>query len=1319
MPSNKKNITIPITGGINQSVDGFVVQQSNRVAQNVIQSKDGIVSSGYTLSKVVKLGDSTAGLNSIVESSGTPVAVGYSGYVRMDNGVSISNTLCPSVGVESAKVSIPTRYPSNAHSALLLDGDMVVTCVVYRAHDSSEMYYTITRGDSLPLVNRKVILSGLDGEFKNGRVFAVQDSTAFSSVQSSGRVFVMLGANNSGDAVYRVYSPVDGSLVAFGSVGSSQQWNDYSVGCAFGDRVYGITRQGAAWRGTEIKWSAPGSITTVINTLTAASTEPNTPLAAYAWLYDGERTLYWVTRSGDVSRRSFESAATATYTSGIRYHLASIGVQLNGKVVVLASQFERVGGLTTMGSSRPIFGDLEHFDTPPGSPEDYHHRVNSDLYYITQSSMTLSSHGVVYGAAPASQMFAFYNTFASSMSMFVQTSFPNASTDIRTAASQKFVTSSAGLNRITPAHDQAFYPGSPAPTDARPYNDGEPFTFGGPPPTTLARPAGKVMGAAINENKSPKRVNLGPLADALSYTVGLPLNDVANAIQDSVTKDRNREKWPDIGSIDWSSTGASVAERQNQAMFWGINDVATANWYESDSKLVLIELRESLVATTQPFAVLGVMPGTPYHRQLAATSASIKVPCMTQNSGVISENDIMPDGYFQTAFTDDIGGFAQLPLVGVYGESVIYPQVTVESFPDSFSVVTHKLDATRARTFQLPGKSSSVSAGSAGAHVMDSNQVFFASPSPPHWIALGEAESIGSITDAKINNYDRRRSGNADSVPAGMVYVRYRWTTADGPSVSALSPPIMVLQRQLFNPEWILSATTSGVNSSLPTTFAYSSPRLALTDNSLYLTTRDSSTPGNPPSYYRRPILVNAPISNADTVELDVFIDPWLAQWSKSTTGGAGFVSTTYPYKITYAPNGQPMYCGTIRPEIENGKLKFYLGLTSNASNELPFFGPDSSGRVAEEALEPRPFSIPAVKSTGSYGGRSIAITSDNVVYYSKNLVGPPEFSDELTISPPPGSGDVTAVVSFEDQLILLCESRIYRLTGVLPDTTDSASLDWSVVSTTIGCNNRNGIIVTKFGLLFQSSLGLYVLTPGGDLQFIGKPVIDETSEACVAAAQSPDEQSIFVFFANKILVLNTSTETWSKITIPEPSEIVDARMVGDNVYTLLRGNDPSLGGGDGFYSVKLIRLADASGVVSYTGSEVLSTGWVSTAGANSFQRCTRIALSGKCSGSISGNDSVTLRVYVNNRSTVDCEQTFDLSSLRDSDGNFRFVIHPKTQKCSSIRLEVETSSPVAQPVEYVTMGTKLRPEVVYYGVNFEMVDKGSSTRSVGSTSKG
>lgn len=1314
MPSNKKNVSIPIIGGIDQSVDGFVVAQSNRIAENVIQSKDGIVSSGLVLEKVAYLGDDSDRLNSVVESHSVPIAAGYSGYLRMDNGIPVSETVCPAADVSTEPVSQRTRYPSNAHAAVINDNGVTVQCVTYMSHDTNEQHVVIRRNLDLPLLD-----VSLGTAVKHGRVLVVADSTMFGAFQDQGKVFVVIGGDASNNAVWRVYSPVYGTLISVGTFAGPYNWDEYSVCCSFGDRIYFTAKHGAAWRCIEVKWASDSTVSETLKTLSTISTEPNTPLSMYAFVCGGERTIFWITRSGEVQRASFESVNTGTYSIGKRYHLASIGMQITGKIVVVGSFFERVGGVTAMTSTRPIFGDLNHFGSPPASPETYHQRVTSDVFYININAMTLSSSGTIKGAAPMSQMFPFAGTFGTRMSLFINTAFPNASPDLRPGTSHMFTAAtSPDTTRVTPAHDQAFYPGSPAPSNAQPYNDGEKFNFAdGAPPAALTRPAGHIMGAAINENKTPKRVNLGPIAGAVSIAVGLPVADLATAIQDSIAKDRNRNSWPDVGSMNWTAHGASVLERQQQAMFWGINDVATANWYESDSKILLVELREELVTNASPFAILASMPGVPFHRPLAATSSAVKPPMANLSTGVISQDDIMPNGYFQSSFVDDLGGFHQLPLVGSAGSLICYPQVSIESYPDSFRVDVHTIDADAAKVFQLPGKTNSLAAGPTGVNAIDAAKVFVASPSPPHFIALGEAESLGSsISSVQINNIDRRKSGVKDTVVAGMVYVRYRWSSKDGTVTSALSPPLMVVLRQQFNPTWIIASSASGYNSVNPVVYSTSSARLVKTDNSLYLTTKDSSTTGDPKAYWRRGLLVNAPTVNADSVELDVYVDPWLAVWSKLTTGGEGFSSTSYPHKITYSPSGQPMFAGSVKPTLTGGMLKFYIGSSSGSANELPYFSPDQSGIVAEEALEPRPFSVPAVRSVGSYGGRSIAISSDNTIYYSKNIVGAPEFSDELVIRPPPGSGEITALVSFEDQLLMLCRTRIYRLVGQLPDTADSAALDWAIVSSSIGCSNRNGFLVTKFGLLFQSKLGIHSVTPGGDVEFIGKRIIDETSEDCVAMAQMPDEQAVCVFFADKILVLNTSNGTWSKITMDPLSYIVDARTVRDDVYVLLNGRD---GGTQGYYSAKLKRLKDVSGRISVAGDEVVSTGWLTVSGANSFQRCTRAVVSGKCSGTISGSATLKVDVYVNESSTVDCTYTFDLESARDSDGNFRVVTYPKTQKMSSISLKVTISSATTEPSAYDTMSTTQRPEVILYGVNFEIVDKGSSTRDVASTSKG
>ncbi len=122
-----------------------------------------------------------------------------------------------------------------------------------------------------------------------------------------------------------------------------------------------------------------------------------------------------------------------------------------------------------------------------------------------------------------------------------------------------------------------------------------------------------------------------------------------------------------------------------------------------------------------------------------------------------------------------------------------------------------------------------------------------------------------------------------------------------------------------------------------------------------------------------------------------------------------------------------------------------------------------------------------------------------NLIWYSKQIIEqtPVEMSDLFTIFVPPTSGaqgstgDITALSSLDDKLIIFKKSSIYYITGTGPDNT-GANNDFSeavYITGAVGCDNPKSIVQMPQGLMFQSDKGIWLL--GRDLQttYIGAPV--------------------------------------------------------------------------------------------------------------------------------------------------------------------------------------------------------------------------------------
>lgn len=137
----------------------------------------------------------------------------------------------------------------------------------------------------------------------------------------------------------------------------------------------------------------------------------------------------------------------------------------------------------------------------------------------------------------------------------------------------------------------------------------------------------------------------------------------------------------------------------------------------------------------------------------------------------------------------------------------------------------------------------------------------------------------------------------------------------------------------------------------------------------------------------------------------------------------------------------------------------------------------------------------PASHLQTSHRGRKVVVDElRRNVWFSKQFSeGEAPGFNEALIVPFPEGGDITAVRSMDDKLVVFKASSIWVMTGDGPADTGQGS-DWSVpqqVSTDVGCVSGQSVVLTPAGLMFKAPNGLYML--GRDLQvsFVGKAVVD------------------------------------------------------------------------------------------------------------------------------------------------------------------------------------------------------------------------------------
>lgn len=230
-----------------------------------------------------------------------------------------------------------------------------------------------------------------------------------------------------------------------------------------------------------------------------------------------------------------------------------------------------------------------------------------------------------------------------------------------------------------------------------------------------------------------------------------------------------------------------------------------------------------------------------------------------------------------------------------------------------------------------------------------------------------------------------------------------------------------------------------------------------------------------------------------------------------------------------------------------------------------------------------------------------------NLIWYSKTVIQstPVEMSDLFTlyVSPVIGaqgaSGPITALSSLDDKLIIFKENGIYYITGQGPDNT-GANNDFSdpvFVTGTVGCTNQGSIVNMQNGLMFQSNKGIWLLGRDLNTRYIGAPAEDFNAQTVNTAVSIPGSNDVrFMLDDKEAIDYDYYYDQWNTFgNIPSVSSVI---FGGLHTYLsqtgLIRQETPGL-------------YLDGSVPVNRT----LTTGWISLAGLQGYERVYQIHLLG------------------------------------------------------------------------------------------------------------
>jgi hypothetical protein len=312
-----------------------------------------------------------------------------------------------------------------------------------------------------------------------------------------------------------------------------------------------------------------------------------------------------------------------------------------------------------------------------------------------------------------------------------------------------------------------------------------------------------------------------------------------------------------------------------------------------------------------------------------------------------------------------------------------------------------------------------------------------------------------------------------------------------------------------------------------------------------------------------------------------------------------------------------------------------------------------------------------------AYNNR-IAIVGEerNRVYYSKiNESGfPIEFSDLFYTDFSAEGGRITSMLQMNDKLIVFTEDACYYVAGDPPNNANQQSTLTSpeTISTDIGCTDTNSVVLTPGGIMFKSRKGIYMLTNGLSLEYVGARVEAFNGESISSALVVGELNQIRFTTKNNIaLVYNYELDKWAVFTNHGARSAVVIR----NDYYYVREDGT-------VYKENRQSFSDASSPIRLR----IETGWLSLGEIQGFQRVYHALIL----GSYRSPHKLNVKVAYDFIDAWTQQETIDINSFisdnrygEDSpygdsttyggDGSlYQMRVNFARQKCQSIKLLIE-----------------------------------------------
>lgn len=331
---------------------------------------------------------------------------------------------------------------------------------------------------------------------------------------------------------------------------------------------------------------------------------------------------------------------------------------------------------------------------------------------------------------------------------------------------------------------------------------------------------------------------------------------------------------------------------------------------------------------------------------------------------------------------------------------------------------------------------------------------------------------------------------------------------------------------------------------------------------------------------------------------------------------------------------------------------------------------------------------MPTCRQLSIFQKRVVAAGCDDghKIYWSKQLS--PGFAAEFVTSDvsfqltvPAALGRVAGAVELDDKLIIACESGIGAIygQGPAPTGTQGQYSDFATLVTETGArwDSPKSIIRGPEGVWFRSPFGIRLLSRGGGLargqdgKQVGAevdPLVAVTDTVVAVAGNAKDgatgdskQQIKFYLSSGSVLVWDYQWMQWTRFT---GVANIDAVYAGANAYHVKNVSTTPL---VRYFDASTYTDVNDSGTTAQAFTSTITTGWLSFAGIQGFQRIYRLMLL----GNVDSLDPQTVAgsfVY-DFTSTVGDSFTSNISPPADL--NIQAQHHFAKQKCEAMKMTI------------------------------------------------